>query len=83
VIAVDDRDAARAAFAEQGIGTDVHYPVPDHWQRFPTGAPAGVSLPVTERAAGRILSVPMFPELTDDEVGRIVGVLERLESNNG
>jgi aminotransferase EvaB len=79
VVAVDERDAARAALAEDGIGTDIHYPVPDHWQDFPTAPPAPVVLPATERSVRRILSVPMFPELTDDEADRIAERLERLD----
>ncbi len=74
----DDRDAVRAALAEQGVSTDVHYPVPDHRQDFPTRHPEPVSLPVTEKAAETIFSIPMFPELTDGEVERICRVLQEL-----
>lgn len=83
VLAVDDRERARAALKERGIGTDVHYPVADHEQKFPTGAAVGVSLPVTEKAATRIFSVPMFPELTDGEVDRISSALADLAGAHG
>ena len=72
VIQVDDRDMLRAALADQGIQTGIHYPLPLHLQpacanfACPKGA-----LPVTERLAGRILSLPMFPELTIDEIDYI------------
>jgi len=70
----DDRARVQSAFAAAGIVTDVHYPIPDHRQAFPH--PAGpVELPVTERAAERILSVPIFPGLREDEVARIATVL--------
>lgn len=75
VIQVDDRDGARARLSAAGVATDVHYPVPDHLQDFPTLRPALVSLPVTERASARVLSIPVFPELTDGEVDRIADAL--------
>ncbi len=69
VIQTDDRDALRASLAAQGIQTGIHYPVPLHLQPAcaPFAPPKG-ALPVTERLAGRILSLPMFPELTHDEI---------------
>lgn len=75
VLAHPDRDAVRAEFAAADIVTDVHYPVPDHRQGFPS-SPEVVSLPVTERAAEEVLSVPIFPGMHDDEVARVVAVLE-------
>jgi dTDP-3-amino-2,3,6-trideoxy-4-keto-D-glucose/dTDP-3-amino-3,4,6-trideoxy-alpha-D-glucose/dTDP-2,6-dideoxy-D-kanosamine transaminase len=72
VIEVNDRERMRAAFTELGIGTDVHYPVPDHRQA--AGA-VSVHLPVTERAAERIVSIPLFPELRVDEIDRICAAL--------
>jgi dTDP-3-amino-2,3,6-trideoxy-4-keto-D-glucose/dTDP-3-amino-3,4,6-trideoxy-alpha-D-glucose/dTDP-2,6-dideoxy-D-kanosamine transaminase len=75
VIVSEDRDAFRAHLKAQGIGTDVHYPIPDHHQDFPTDRPAAVSLPATERLAATVVSVPMFPELTDEEVDRVSAAL--------
>ena len=72
----------RARLRDQGVSTDVHYPVPDHWQNFPSRRPAPVSLPVTERAAQRIFSIPMFPELTNTEVERVCRALDSLEENH-
>jgi len=70
VVRVPDgkRDALRAHLTERGIGTQVHYPVPIHLQeaaRF-LGYKVG-DLPVTERLAGEVLSIPMYPELTDTQ----------------
>ncbi len=73
VVEVDDRPHAIDVLARHGIGTAVHYPIPDHLQ--PIAEAAGVTLPVTEAAAGRILSLPLFPELTDGEVKRVVTAL--------
>ncbi|CAN5520546.1 DegT/DnrJ/EryC1/StrS family aminotransferase [soil metagenome] len=71
VLTVDDREGARATLRQHGVSTDVHYPIADHQQHFPSGMPTGVSLQATERATTTVLSVPMFPELTDDEVTRV------------
>ena len=71
-----DRDAARAALDAAGIRTDVHYPIPDHRQDWP--APTGLELPATEAASASVLSLPMFPELTDAEVDRVVAALRTI-----
>ncbi|HTX60342.1 MAG TPA: DegT/DnrJ/EryC1/StrS family aminotransferase, partial [Verrucomicrobiae bacterium] len=78
VIELDDRDAARQALADEGIATGLHYPIPIHLQ--PAYAELGYArgdFPVTERAAGRILSLPMFPELTEAQIDRVVDGLQR------
>jgi len=74
VVQVDDRDAARAVFARHGVTTDVHYPIPDHLQPVALGG-SQVALPVTERAAERILSLPLFPELTEAEIERVCSAI--------
>ena len=62
---VDDRDCVRAALEARGVHTAIHYPVPIHLQdAFEwLGQDAG-SLPHTERACDRVLSMPLFPEMT-------------------
>ncbi|MDQ2951165.1 MAG: DegT/DnrJ/EryC1/StrS family aminotransferase [Chloroflexota bacterium] len=71
VIRVPDgrRDALKAFLGERGIGTGVHYPVPIHMQEAASflGYRKG-DLPITERLAGEVLSLPMFAELTDAQV---------------
>jgi dTDP-4-amino-4,6-dideoxygalactose transaminase len=71
------RDALKADLAAAGIGSAVFYPAPLHRQpalaRF---VPAGLELPVAERAARRALSLPMFPELTDGEVDLVARTLQ-------
>ena len=73
VIRSRDRDALRARLAANGIATLVHYPVPVHLQpayvRLEHGA-----LPATELAAGEVLSLPMYPELEDVDVARVIEV---------
>ncbi len=80
VLRVADRAAVQAALRAEGVGTGIHYPVPVHLQgaykgRVPLG-PAGCG--ETERAAAEVLSLPMYPELTDAQVGRICAALRGL-----
>jgi len=79
VIKVKDRDLVRATLADKGISTGIHYPVPLH------ALPAYRHLnykegdfPVAERLAREILSLPMFPELTDDQIDYVCQVLEEV-----
>ena len=69
VIRSPDRDALQAYLKSQGIATGVHYPVPLHLQQAlrDLGYHPG-DLPVTERVAGEILSLPMYAELTEREI---------------
>jgi dTDP-4-amino-4,6-dideoxygalactose transaminase len=68
VVRAPDRDRLQAALRERGIGTDIHYPLPAHQQPiYRDLAPAG-GLPITEQLAGEVLSLPMYPELSDAEV---------------
>ena len=74
VIRTPQRDRLHQSLRDAGIATLIHYPVPIHEQPAYRGRvilPDG-GLPVTERAAREILSLPMFPELTDDEVQRVI-----------
>lgn len=69
VIQAEERDEMQAYLSEHGIGTAIHYPVPIHLQpayRQYNDGPG--SLPVTEQLAGKILSLPMFPQITKAQV---------------
>jgi dTDP-4-amino-4,6-dideoxygalactose transaminase len=77
VIEVADRERARALFDAAGVSTDVHYPIPDHLQPLVTAGPT-TRLAATEHAADHILSVPLFPELSDDEISRVSDALGRV-----
>ncbi|WP_298380441.1 DegT/DnrJ/EryC1/StrS family aminotransferase [Azospirillum sp.] len=72
VVQVSNRSDVQKAMAEVGIDTGVHYPVPLHLQPALAhlGVPAG-SLPVTERLADRVLSLPLCPELTEAQRERV------------
>lgn len=72
VVRVPERDAWRAALTEAGVQTGVHYPIPVHLQ--PAYADLGYSsgdFPIAEQAAAEVLSLPMFPEMTDQQIESI------------
>ena len=71
------RDAWRAHLLKRGIQTGVHYPVPVHLQpAYRDLGYASGDFPVAEAVAGEVLSLPIFPEMTDaqqEEVCRVLG----------
>jgi dTDP-4-amino-4,6-dideoxygalactose transaminase len=73
VIQTDDRDGLQAYLLEKGIQTLIHYPNPAHLQKAYSylGYKPG-SLPVTEKLVNRILSLPMHPGLTDDQIDAVI-----------
>ena len=75
VVRCDDRPALEAHLAAAGVQTAVHYPVPDHRQPAFADDYAEVSLAVTEELSTRILSVPVFPELREEEIERVSSAL--------
>ncbi|MBI4205079.1 MAG: DegT/DnrJ/EryC1/StrS family aminotransferase [Betaproteobacteria bacterium] len=69
------REAVRSTLSAAGIASAVYYPVPLHRQEVYAAANAQVKLPAAEAAADQVLSLPMYPELTEeqiDEVARVV-----------
>jgi len=78
VVRVEDRDRVAEALGAAGIGVGVHYPTPLHLSHAyeHLGYTAG-AFPVAERAAGRILSLPMFPHLTAGQQERVAAALAR------
>ena len=74
VIRLAERDALRDWLYAAGIGTGIHYPVPVHLQPAYRGrlaaGPSGLS--VTERAARQILSLPMYPQLSEKMIDHIL-----------
>jgi dTDP-4-amino-4,6-dideoxygalactose transaminase len=70
------RDALREHLAKHEIGTDLIYPVPLHLQKCYAGLGYGVgSFPVSELTASTCVSLPIFPELTDDQVDHVIASL--------
>ena len=70
VLQSSHRDRLAAALAERGIQTGIHYPIPVH-QQFAYRNYRNASLPVTERVAGEILSLPMHPWMTGSEIEEV------------
>jgi UDP-2-acetamido-2-deoxy-ribo-hexuluronate aminotransferase len=65
------RDRVQAALRADGVPTAIYYPRPLHRQPAYREQHDGSALPVSEDLAGRILALPIHPDLTDDDVGRI------------
>jgi dTDP-4-amino-4,6-dideoxygalactose transaminase len=74
VVRVAGRAAVREELGRRGIETGVHYPVPCHLQP-PLRQFADRPLPVAERAAGELLSLPIFPHQTDEQVDLVCEAL--------
>jgi len=76
VVELDERDRVQERLRQAQIDTGIHYPVPVHLQEAcqALGHRAG-DFPVTERAAQRILSLPMYPELTDGQIDYVSDTL--------
>ncbi|HYS78118.1 MAG TPA: DegT/DnrJ/EryC1/StrS family aminotransferase, partial [Candidatus Dormibacteraeota bacterium] len=73
------RDRVRAALLENGIETGIHYPIPLH--RQPAYAWMGLkegSFPQAERAAREVLSLPLYPEMTEARVDRVCEALREV-----
>lgn len=72
-IEVPDRDALRDSLLAKGIGCEIYYPVPLHQQDcFQVKGQACPSLPVSEAAAQSVLSLPIYPELSEQQLQRVV-----------
>ena len=75
VARIAKRDTFRVALGAKNIDTAIHYPVADYRQPAMAAIVKHVSLPETERAITEIVTLPCFPEMTDDEIARAVAVL--------
>ena len=73
VILVNDRDGLQQFLKDKGIATGLHYPLPLHLQKAYNhlGYKKG-DFPVTETVASRLLSLPMFPELKNQQIDYVV-----------
>ena len=73
-ICTEDRDGLRDHLESKGIGTGIHYKIPGHQQPALRDQPHRcLPCPVTEQACRKLLSIPMYPELTDEQVDTIAG----------
>lgn len=80
VVRSAERDALQVRLREEGIGSGIHYPAPVHLQPAYDGrvAMGPTGLAQTERASREVLSLPLYPELTDEQVARVCEVLRGL-----
>ncbi len=76
VVRTPHRDTLRAHLQARGVGTGIHYPAPVHLQPAYQGRLAGEPLPHTEQAAREVLSLPMFPQLTDTQLAVVARALQ-------
>jgi dTDP-4-amino-4,6-dideoxygalactose transaminase len=80
----EQRSELQAALQAAGIHTGIHYPIPVHLQRAYADLGYNVGdLPVTETIALEQLSLPMFPELTDDQISRVATEVAGWTSKKG
>jgi dTDP-4-amino-4,6-dideoxygalactose transaminase len=83
VIRVRGRDAVLKSLQDRGIGAGIHYPFPVHllgaykWLGYSKG-----DFPVAESWGESCLSLPIFPEMTEDQVGTVVGALKAALAGN-
>jgi aminotransferase EvaB len=75
VVRSTERELIRSELQRAGIATEIHYPIPDPRQPCWKQEEIGNPLPITEKIAEELFSLPCYPELTDDEVHRIIEVL--------
>ena len=76
VIRHPQRDALRTYLHQQGIGTDVHYPIPPHHQRAYSSY-AHLSFPISEQLHREVLSLPLNPALTDEQIKYIIRMINQ------
>jgi dTDP-4-amino-4,6-dideoxygalactose transaminase len=80
VVTVDRRDDLQRHLAQQGIETGIHYPIPIHHQGVYKALGRAGQYPVVEQLAGRILSLPFFAELSEDQVKRVVDAIAQFQT---
>ncbi len=76
IVMADRRDELMAYLKDNGVDSKIHYPIPIHLQEAASNLGYGPgSMPVTEYQVERILSLPVFPELTDEQVHYVCDVI--------
>ncbi len=81
---VNRRDELVDALRERGIGTGVYYPIPVHHQKpFIALGYGEQRFPVAERLCAEVVSIPVHPSLTDDEVGQVIAAVNAVAARLG
>jgi perosamine synthetase len=83
-IRVAGRDAFAERLKERGVGSAIYYPIPVHRQKpFEALGYGEQRFPVTERLTEQVLSIPVHPSLTDDEVATVIGAVNETAAELG
>ena len=81
---VNERDAFAEALRARGVGSAIYYPIPVHRQKpFLAIGYGHEALPVTERLTAQVLSIPVHPSLSDDEVSTVIGAVNATAAELG
>ncbi|OZA77437.1 DegT/DnrJ/EryC1/StrS family aminotransferase [Polynucleobacter sp. 39-46-10] len=75
VVRCSERDSLRQHLRKVDIATDVHYPIPDHRQPIFGNRFSDVRLPNTEQLAQEVLTLPCYPEMTDEDVEQVISAV--------
>ena len=79
-VRVPERDRWLKHLNDNGVGAVIYYPIELHLQKaFANTVPAGFSLPVSEKAMAEVLSLPMFPELTEEQITFITDTFKQFK----
>jgi dTDP-4-amino-4,6-dideoxygalactose transaminase len=80
VVLHPERDRLLGYLAERGVACGLHYPIPIHRQEcYASPAASTAALPITENIAGRLLSLPMFPEITPEQIDYVCDCIDGFE----
>jgi dTDP-4-amino-4,6-dideoxygalactose transaminase len=80
VIRRKNRDILRRRLAEAGLASDIHYPIPDYRQ---PSLRMDVQLRVTEALCEEVLTLPLFPEITDEEAEAVIEITVETRPDQG
>lgn len=83
VVRVGERERLQSVLKEEGIATGIHYPVPLHLQPAYEHRRSEFELPTTERAAREVLSLPMYPELKQEQIEAVCNAVTAAYSETG
>lgn len=84
VVASKHRDDLQTFLRDNGVGALVHYPVPVHLQGAYQDLGLGTgALPVTEQCAREVLTLPVAPELTEEQIGKVCDLIVEFECSKG
>lgn len=71
----EERDAIQKALSDAGIASAIYYPIPLHQQEVYKEIYSSTSCPVSETTAARVLSLPMYPELGEEQIDRVCSII--------